>query len=354
MPEYKPKRRKVKFPAFEDKEGVKLTEEDTAERVVFSGDDFLTNHIHAPRPIPEHFRGNKRVISYDEVPLREKPEEKRFTLDTNSTAKLERYEKKKKQFAPFEHEGTFFETNPSKEVRRRPLPKIDPRFNKNEQPERPKSRNFERKKPLPLSKQEELRISEYRKELEEDSKKSLKQQYSRGLNRFKTRSEDMPAKLARKQKEELEISQDELYARMIKPEDSYLLAVDLESTQESHEIELEEKPLVSRAPRTLENTAGTLVSRNAQRQIRKTRPLEHSRINKQDKPAFTGMPKVNIERKPKGETAQEVVKTPAENDGKRRRLGKGLEGLMSSEKNNSGIGSIENRLFERKSGHQNN
>ncbi|MDR2832500.1 MAG: hypothetical protein LBV67_02160 [Streptococcaceae bacterium] len=341
MPEYKPKRRIAKFPAFDDNQGVKLTDnEEQEERVIFAGDDFLTNHKDEPIPVPEHFRGNTRVSSYDSVPVVEREPQQRFTLETNKYVKLDR-RNIQHNFESFAHEGTYFEENPNNEVRRRPLPKKDPRVNRQVEPQRPKPWTFTRKHPTSLSKQEEQRIMEYRKELETERKLPLQQQYSRGLNRFKTRSEDMPPKLKRKVGQKAVTSNEELFESMKKADETYLL-MDVPKNN-NQEVQTKVPSSVARGPRTLETRNGALKIPTSNQQIRKSRPLEPNRLNQKDQPAFTGTPKVVIERK---EEIDRKLAPKKQTNTKKKRLAKGLDGLLASEE--TSMNSIEHRLFERK------
>jgi hypothetical protein len=297
-------RKHFRFPAFSDDEGVKISEEHQ-ERVIFAGDDFLTRHTHDS--ISNQYE-SEYIEQFDgQDDYQNEVEEPNSYKAPSMDDELKRYDEVRNK-PDFSRPLAAIEQANGVTIRRHPI------LRSKEVNHGPATR----KNPRSAIDNENL---------------TLRQQYSGGMNRFRSKSEDIPAqKIVQVPKPRF--TKDELLTSMIKPQDSYLLLDNLDKF-ENVTAEKKKEGWQAPAPRISATQKKPIVTQSNRSQTRKPTGTKQTSPTKKQSDLKIGTPAIKVTDKRKvTETAIGKKKTA---------LDRGLGGLIEEQNQNNP--KANNQLF---------
>ncbi|SJZ37080.1 hypothetical protein SAMN02745116_00072 [Pilibacter termitis] len=329
-------RKHFRFPVFDDEEGVKLTSSEE-ERILFAGEEFIFGSITDDRT-SEGLYQSINAEEYDTISFADNENtENHYTMDVRGM-KFEEERKKYDERSLPRFRQTEEKVKRRDDINRRPYI-----------PEQRVGRTFKREEvtpPMPTMRQAQgsnlqPRLAKIREEMKREKQQPLKQQYSGGLSRFRKRSENLPrTKVATLEKPKF--TKDELFDSMKKAPESYIL-MEIDPNAPVHQ---EEKQGVrswqARSPRVSASQTKPVITGSNKEAVKGTTRFSQ-KYPTQDKPIFTGRPRLNIEKSITKEPSRAAAAT--ENTRKKRALARDLTSIMESE--NTSMSKIEKKLFDR-------
>ncbi|MDR0922022.1 MAG: hypothetical protein LBM95_06555 [Lactobacillales bacterium] len=310
-------RRHFRFPAFNDEEGVKINP--SKERVILGDDELLTRYtednVTAPRP-------KERTMDH---------------FDDENTVKAPAMEREKSAHGvTLDEERKFYEAK--KELPNHLSPKLPKEENKGIPIKRHPVIYSESPKEMPR------RSSRYGLEVNNKRPLSLKQQYSGGVSRFRSRADETPpprTRLVPKPR----FTRDELVTSMAKKKDSYLLLDEKTLPKKKTVEQPKEKLWRAPAPRVSASQSKPIVTQTNKEQTKK--PVKAVAVAPaREKTIYSGSKKIKLTtNRSQEETAIGKKKSALE---------RGLSGIMEQE--NKSSQRVNNRFFDEKkeSSHLNN
>jgi hypothetical protein len=308
-------RKHFRFPAYSDNEPV-IIRDPSEEREIFPGNNFLTKNSQES-VVTDTRRG---VNQFDNTQLQE---DEGFhignstfhaTVEKKDTSVIEEPKKESIYKRPTNLKRTTETPVYQKKVLR---PDLSPPVHKQSQTSSRMTSNITKNPDEHFGRREE----ELDRRLRENW--TTQQEYTGGLNRFKSRSNVFEKPQVRVVTEQ-EFTDDDLLASMKKDEGTYLL-FDEEMVADSAAEEAETKPTVWRekAPRVIATQNKPVITSANKRVISKP-VFEH---RKQERPVYQGTPVMTIETTPKNVEDEKATEIKH----KREKLPTGLDELMADE-----------------------
>jgi hypothetical protein len=204
------KRKHFRFPLYADVASLKLKTK-RSTRVIFEGDDFITNHVN-DRPIIQKEKAAV-VSSYDndhvyKSKVSSNAKVPKITVDSSNNEAMKINCPSSKRFAKLQDVSGKSVGVP---IKKQPFYRAqDSTFLKN--------RNLS--KDITAKKTNSQR--DYVSELQRENSKTIKQQYSGDVDRFRSRMKKIPSSLSKKQ-EKSTFTKDELLSSMHKNSESFIL-----------------------------------------------------------------------------------------------------------------------------------